>query len=79
MKGKLLKVVNPVFFLSMLIQVLSGLGQRYAGHEFFLFFRRVHVLNGVPLIALFFIHLYLNWTWIKGWLGATLFQTSPGD
>ena len=64
-RGKSLKVINPIFFLSMLVQITSGLGQRYAGPEIFIFFRRLHMLNSTLLIILFVIHLYLNWSWIK--------------
>lgn len=65
MKSKLLKVVNPILFILMLFQVISGLGQRYAGQDLFVLFRRVHVPNGVLLVIFWIVHLYLNWGWIK--------------
>jgi thiosulfate reductase cytochrome b subunit len=65
MKGNVLKVVNPILFIIVLIQILSGLGQRYAGQDAFVFFRRIHLPNGILLVLFFTIHLYLNWGWIK--------------
>lgn len=66
MKSKLLKVVNPILFIIMFIQAVSGLGQRYAtSQDLFVFFRRLHGPNGMLLIILVIIHIYLNWGWIK--------------
>ena len=76
-KGKLLKVVNPILFVSMLVQITSGLGQRYAGQEVFIVLRRIHVFNSRLLIFLFITHLYLNWAWIKGWIKTSLLQSRP--
>lgn len=78
MKGKLLKIVNPILFLIMLIQITSGLGQRFAGQDIFIFFRRVHVYNSRLVILLFIIHLYLNWAWIKGWIVSNFVRSRPG-
>lgn len=77
-KGKLLKVVNPILFVSMLVQITSGLGQRYAGQDLFLLSRRIHVFNSRLLIFLFITHLYLNWAWIKGWIMTNLIKPRPG-
>ena len=75
MKGKLLKVINPVFFIIMVIQIVSGLAQRYAGQDAFIFFRRVHILNSRLVVLVFVIHLYLNWAWIKGWMKTSLLRS----
>lgn len=77
MKGQLLKVINPIFFIIMLIQIISGLGQRYAGQDVFIFFRRVHIFNSRLLVVFFIIHLYLNWAWIKGWIKTNLLKSRP--
>ncbi|UCG91100.1 MAG: DUF4405 domain-containing protein [candidate division WOR-3 bacterium] len=78
MKGKLLKVINPILFIIMLIQLISGLGQRYAGQDVFIFFRRVHVFNSRLVIIFWIFHLYLNWAWIKGWIMTNLIKPRPG-
>ena len=65
MKVKLLKIVNPILFILMLIQAISGLGQRFAGQDLFIFLRRVHLPNGILFVIFFVIHLYLNWGWVK--------------
>ncbi|MGB3341734.1 MAG: DUF4405 domain-containing protein [bacterium] len=65
MKNKFLKIVNPILFLLMLIQAITGIGQRYGGQDAFRFFRRIHYPNGILLVMFFLIHLYLNWGWVK--------------
>ena len=65
MKAKLLKVVNPILFVLMIAQATSGLGQRYANQDTFIFLRQVHLHNGILLLVVLVIHLYLNWGWIK--------------
>lgn len=65
MKGKLLKVVNPILFILIVIQIISGLGQYYARQDVFIFLRRIHLPNGILFVIFFIIHLYLNWGWIK--------------
>ena len=65
MKSKLLKIVNPILFLLMLIQAITGIGQRYAGQDIFVLLRRIHFPNGILLIVFLIIHLYLKWGWIK--------------
>jgi hypothetical protein len=75
MKGKFLKVINPVFFIIMAIQIVSGLAQRYASQDAFIFFRRVHILNSWLVVLVFVIHLYLNWAWIKGWIKTSLLRS----
>jgi len=65
MKSKWLKIVNPILFILMLIQAVTGIGQRYAGQNAFVLFRRIHFPNGALLVMFFVIHLYLNWGWIK--------------
>ena len=65
MKQKILKIVNPILFLLMLIQAVSGFGQRYADGDLYIFFNRIHYPNGVLLVIFLIIHLYLNWGWIR--------------
>ena len=77
-KGKLLKVINPILFIIMLVQIISGLSQRYAGQDVFILLRRVHVFNSRLVILFFIFHLYLNWAWIKGWIMTNLVRSRPG-
>jgi uncharacterized integral membrane protein len=65
MQQNLLKIVNPILFLLVLIQAVSGLGQRYASVDMYVLFSRIHVPNGILLLIFFIIHLYLNRGWIK--------------
>jgi hypothetical protein len=65
MKSTFLRIVNPILFLLVLVQVITGLGQRYAGQDIFILFRRIHYPNGILLIIFFIVHLFLNWSWIK--------------
>ena len=58
-KQKLLKIVNPILFLIMLIQVVSGFGQRYADIDLYVLFNRIHYPNGILLLIFLIIHLYL--------------------
>ncbi|MCK5242368.1 hypothetical protein KAR34_07940 [bacterium] len=60
MKQKLLKIVNPILFLVILTQIVSGLGMSrfHIGwmHE-------VHEINA-PLVTLFVTtHIILNFQW----------------
>jgi hypothetical protein len=77
-QGKLLKIVNPIWFMIMLVQLTSGLGQGYAGQDLFIVFRRIHIINSRLVILFFIIHLYLNWAWIKGWIMTHLVRSRPG-
>jgi hypothetical protein len=77
-KGKLLKIINPILFLIMLVQITSGLTQRYASQDVFVFLRRVHLFNSRLVILFWIIHLYLNWAWIKGWIMTHLVRSRSG-
>lgn len=65
-KAKLLKIVNPIIFLLFIIQVITSL---------ILFFGfkipdikdvvEIHEYNGLILIVMIIIHVFLNWDWIK--------------
>lgn len=74
-KNTWLKIINPVMFISLLLQAATGL---------LLFFRlfishfrtigEVHEYNGLLFLVLVITHLALNWSWIK----ANLFKTKKG-
>ena len=65
MKQKLLKIINPILFLLMFIQAVSGFGQRYADVDLYVLFNRIHYPNGVLLVIFLAVHIYLNWAWIS--------------
>jgi hypothetical protein len=64
MKSKWLKIVNPVLFVVALVQVVTGVGQKYVGEELYILFYRVHNILAYALVVLIIVHLYLNWGWI---------------
>ena len=65
-KLQVLRIVNSFLFISFLLQVATSL---------FIFFRirtsfsrtifEIHEYNGLTMITLALIHLYLNWGWIR--------------
>jgi len=65
-KAKLLKWVNIVLMISATIQIVDililifGLFPEYSRLIYV-----VHVNNGKVFISLIFIHVYLNWGWIR--------------
>jgi hypothetical protein len=65
-KQKVLRIVNPVLFLSLAVQAVTGgiillrLRTPFTQTVF-----EAHEHNGVLLIALAVTHLALNWGWVK--------------
>jgi hypothetical protein len=63
---KLLRVVNPVLFLSLAVQaatggmILFGLKMPFSADLF-----EIHEHNGILLIVLAASHLALNWGWVR--------------
>ena len=57
-----LKIVNPLLFVSFLVQALSGVFSRLIPYEVF---EPVHTINGYLLIVLVTLHIYLNWDWVR--------------
>jgi hypothetical protein len=65
-KNKILRVLNAFLFLSFLVQATTSL---------IIFFKipvpsrkinfEIHEYNGLLLITMAFLHIYLNWNWIK--------------
>lgn len=60
-KTRTLKIINPVMFLLVLYQGITGF-LRYSMYEHF---RAVHPVAGGILITLALVHLALNWPWVK--------------
>jgi hypothetical protein len=64
-KSKVLVYVNPVLFISAVVQAVSGLVLVLNGREFF---SVIHRYNAFLLSILIVIHLALNWSWVKAFM-----------
>ncbi|MFA6079028.1 MAG: DUF4405 domain-containing protein [Candidatus Omnitrophota bacterium] len=65
----LLKIINPLLFISFLIQAVTGIALAFnlvgriewlAGPVV-----EIHEYNGLFMIIAIFAHLALNWGWVK--------------
>lgn len=61
-KNVWLKRTNPVLFVVLVVQALTGLGHEILPHEWF---EWLHPTGGVLLVVLASVHLALNWNWVK--------------
>ena len=61
-RNAMLKVVNPLLFLALLVQAVTGIGMWLFGWETI---EDVHVVFGVMLLVLAVVHLTLNWWWVR--------------
>jgi hypothetical protein len=68
-KTNLLKVVNPLLFISLVIQAVTGviaaLHLFMSNPKLFEAIMELHEHNGFVFVSLAAIHLYLNWNWIR--------------
>ncbi len=66
MNNKLLKILNPLLFLALLTVVVAvalyKLPNQFRGTELM---EEIHTLAGLVFFALGFLHIILNWKWIK--------------
>ena len=53
-----LKILNPVLFLLIAFQIISGLNPLIIPYQ-------VHQWVGIVIAAGILLHLTLNWTWIR--------------
>lgn len=71
-KTGVLKVSNILLFISMVIQVATGVILFFdlfvMRGKLFIFFVSLHKYNGVVFTILMIEHLTLNWGWIKSQL-----------
>ncbi len=75
-KQKALKIVNPILFVSAIIQISTGIILAFHLFKKIMgFIGEVHEYNGFLLSLLILIHLYLNWSWVK----ATFFRKKQVD
>ncbi len=65
-KAQALKVINTILFILMVVQAVTGLGQRFFGQSVFILFRRIHYPNGLLLLVIAALHLKFNWGWVRG-------------
>ena len=63
-KQTALKIVNPLFGLAFLIQLSTGFAMKYDGSHYELW-SNIHCLCAWAVIAIFALHIWLNWNWIK--------------
>lgn len=59
-KNTMLKILNPILFLSALFQLISVINMVVFYGEFL----PIHKINGYVLLGLIFLHVILNWSWI---------------
>lgn len=68
-KANLLKIVNPLLFISLVIQALTGmiaaLHLFMSNPKLFEALMELHEYNGFVFVLLAGTHLYLNWGWVK--------------
>lgn len=57
-----LKIVNPIFGLLLMVQVLTGLCGGLLPHDWFVL---LHEAGGLACAVAAMIHVILNWNWIK--------------
>jgi len=65
-KAKLLKIVNPILFISFVVQIVTSI--MLVMHLFMSKIKdilEIHEHNGMLFIILIFVHFFLNWSWIK--------------
>jgi hypothetical protein len=63
---KWLKLVNPLLFLTLITQVLTGvifIFRINTGYNRFV--GELHQYNGIFLAVIALAHLILNWSWVK--------------
>ncbi|MGB2698074.1 MAG: hypothetical protein WBD28_09505 [Candidatus Zixiibacteriota bacterium] len=57
-----LKTINPILFILVLWQAVTGLGHNFLPEEVF---EKIHVAGGLLLMTFVVIHLIFNWRWVK--------------
>jgi len=62
MKRLLLKVTNAILAVLFINQVVTGLSHGILSHEAY---EILHEWAGILLAAFGFLHVLLNWSWIK--------------
>jgi len=63
-KQKILKIVNPVLFLLVVYQGITGIFRE----QMYSHFKAVHPVVGALLLLAAAVHLVLNWSWVKNQL-----------
>jgi len=60
-KQTALKIVNPIMFLLVIYQGITGLFKA----DMYTHFKAVHPIAGALLLLFAALHLILNWPWVK--------------
>ncbi len=64
-KFTLLKIINPLLFLSIAVQASTGAAMAHGfGLDYMMQIAQTHKYNGYVLVTLAAAHIYLNWAWI---------------
>lgn len=61
-KASLLKITNPILALALVNQIVSLIIKDYIDYEVFY---KIHETGGGILVIGAFLHLLLNWGWVK--------------
>lgn len=62
MNHKILKILNPILFLTVIFTLLGLLG--YKTTETDLWYK-LHIISGTLFFLAAILHLILNWGWVK--------------
>lgn len=66
MNNKLLKIVNPLLFLTFLVNQVAMLLYKVPGSlQYSEHMTKLHTWAGLGFLGLAIIHISLNWRWIK--------------
>jgi heme A synthase len=61
-KNTILKIINPILFLLIISQAVTGLLHLKLSPETF---ETIHEGGGIVLVGLVIVHLILNFNWIR--------------
>jgi len=61
-KNLLLKIINPILLLLLISQACSGFFHHSLSHKMF---EIIHEGGGIFLVVISFLHLVLNWGWVR--------------
>ncbi|HSW38740.1 MAG TPA: hypothetical protein VLL97_04540 [Acidobacteriota bacterium] len=61
-KQKMLKILNPILFVIAFFQCVNIILLKTGDASFM---DEIHEWNGILLLALLALHIFLNWSWVK--------------
>ncbi|WP_020611173.1 DUF4405 domain-containing protein [Sediminispirochaeta bajacaliforniensis] len=63
MNKKALLIINPILFLSLLVQGISGIFMKFG--LFYSLMYGIHSITGFIFLGIVTLHIVFNWNWIK--------------